>query len=63
MIDSLSVTYHHTIQIVSSTRTHTQPFYGSGFCLGQAGWATIRRNIHPLTPIMVINHPLSASSI
>ena len=24
---------------------------------------TERRNIHPLTPIMVINHPLSASSI
>jgi len=24
---------------------------------------TTRRNIHPLTPIVVINHPLSASSI
>jgi len=31
--------------------------------LGQPGWAGIRRNIYPLTPIVVINHPLSASSI
>jgi len=35
----------------------------SGFYLGQPGWASTRRNIHPLTPIMVINHPVSASSI
>ena len=33
------------------------------FCPGQPGWASTKRNIHPLTPIMVINHPLSASSI
>ena len=26
-------------------------------------WASTRRNIHPLTPIMVINHPLSVSFI
>jgi len=39
------------------TRTHTQLFYGSGFCLGQPGWAGTRRNIHPLTLIVVINHP------
>jgi len=31
--------------------------------LGQRGWAGTRRNIHPLIPIVVINHPLSASSI
>jgi len=31
--------------------------------LGQPGWAGTRRNIHPLTSIVVINHPLSASSI
>ena len=37
--------------------THTQLFYGSGFCPGQPGWAGTRRNIHPLTLIMVINHP------
>jgi len=34
-----------------------------GFCLRQLGWASTRRNIHPLTSIMVINRPLSASSI
>jgi len=32
-------------------------------CPGLPGWASIRRNIHPLTPILIINHPLSASSI
>ena len=30
---------------------------------GITRWAGTRRNIHPLTPIMIINHPLSASSI
>jgi len=35
----------------------------SGLCPGQPGWAGTRRNIHSLTPIVVINHPLSASSI
>jgi len=50
------------------------PFYGvanthatilrlSGFCLEQPMWASTRRNIHPLTVIMVINQPLSSSSI
>jgi len=38
-------------------------FTAFGFCPGQPGWAGTRRNIHPLAPIMVINHPLSASSI
>ena len=31
--------------------------------LGQPGWAATRRKIHPLTPTVVINHPLPASSI
>jgi len=35
----------------------------SAFCLGQTRWASTRRNIHPLLPIVIINHPLSASSI
>ena len=35
----------------------------SGFSPGQPGWAGTRRNIHPLTPIVVISHPLSTSSI
>ena len=32
-------------------------------CPGLPGWAGTRRNIHPLTPILIINHPLSAFSI
>jgi len=35
----------------------------SGTNLGQPRWAATRRNIHPLTPIVGINHPLSAFSI
>jgi len=35
----------------------------SGFCPGKPGWAGTRRNIHPLTPIVVVSHPLSASFI
>jgi len=45
------------------THTHTQPFYIlrlCGFCPGQSGWAGTRRNIHPLTPIVVVPY---ASSI
>jgi len=45
------------------TDTTTTILRLSGFCLGQPGWAGARRNICPLTPVMVINHPLSASSI
>jgi len=49
------------------THMHTHPYTAVlrlfGFCPGQPGWAGTRRNIHPLTLIMVINHPLSASSI
>ena len=43
--------------------THTTVLQLSGFCPGQPGWAATRRNIHPLTPIMVISQPLSASTI
>jgi len=32
-------------------------------CPGILGWAGTRRNMHPLTPILLISHPLSASSI
>jgi len=30
-------------------------------CPGLPGWAGTRRNTHPLTPIVIISHPLSAS--
>ena len=39
------------------THTHTTVLRLHGCCPGQPGWAGTRRNIHPLTPIMVINHP------
>jgi len=39
------------------THTHTTVLQLYGFCPGQPGWAGNRRNIQPLTPIMVINHP------
>ena len=52
MISSLQYTHTHTTIL---------PLYG--FSVGQRGWAGIRRNIHPLTPIVVINRSLSASSI
>jgi len=45
------------------SHTHTTILRLSGFCPEQTGWAGTRRNIHPLTPIVVISHPLSASSI
>ena len=32
-------------------------------CLGLPGLASTRRNIYPLTPILIIRHPLSTSSI
>ena len=45
------------------THTHTTVLRLYGFCPGQPGWAGTRRYINPLTPIVVINRPLSASSI
>jgi len=35
----------------------------SGFCPELPGWAGTRINTHQLTPILIINYPLSASSI
>jgi len=43
------------------THTHTTVLWLCGFCPGQAGWAGTRRNIHPLTLIVVINHPYMLS--
>ena len=44
------------------TYTHTTVLRLSGFCPGQPGWAGTRRNILPLTPIVVIiiNRPLKS---
>ena len=37
--------------------THTTVWRLCGICPRQPGWAGTRRNIHPLTLIVVINHP------
>ena len=39
----------------TTTTTTTAILRLLGFCLGQTGWASTRRNIHLLTPIVVIN--------
>jgi len=55
--------YHHTCTHACThacTRACTQHITVLqlfGFCLGQPRWAGIRRNYHPLSLIMVINHP------
>jgi len=40
---------------IQRTHIHTTVLRLYGFCLGQLGWASTRRNIHQLTPIMVID--------
>ena len=45
------------------TYTHTTVLQLTRYYVRQHGWASTGRNIHPLTPIMVINRPLTASSI
>ena len=62
--DNLS-SFVNNIAVPNTTYTHihTAVLWLSGFCLRQPGWASTRRNIHPLTPHVVINHPLSVSSI
>jgi len=44
------------------THTHTHNRLRA-FGPGQPGKAGTRRNTHPLTPILIIGHPLSSSSI
>jgi len=44
-------------------RSHTSVLWLYGICPGQPGWAGTRKNIQPLTPIVVINCTSSASSI
>ena len=39
------------------THKHTTILWLYGFCSGQPRWAGTRRKIHPLTIIVVINHP------
>ena len=54
--------YHAEWNDINNTHTHTHnhlTFFGPGL----PGWASTRRNTHPLTPILVIGHPLSTYSI
>jgi len=60
--NSVKNTHAHT-HAHTQTHTHMTILCLCGFCPGQPGWANTIRNIHPLTSIMVISHPLSASSI
>jgi len=54
---------HMDIQL-ENTHTHTHTHNSlTAFCPGLPGKAGTRRNIHPLTPILIIGHPLSSSSI
>jgi len=39
----------------TQTHTHATVLQLSGLCPGQPGWASSRRNIHPLTSIVLID--------
>jgi len=50
---------------VVAFNTHTRTLTHNrltAVCPGLPGWAGTRRNIHPLTPILIIRHPLSTLS-
>ena len=47
----------HYLTHNTHTHTHITVVRLCGSCPGQPGWAGTRRNIHPLTLIVVINHP------
>jgi len=47
---------HHELYTHIHTQ-HTTVLRLFGFCPGQPGWAGTRRNIHPLTPVVVIKYP------
>ena len=63
IIPFISLQYHRQVPapgpVFFSGRAQHLPGPGVALLL----WAGTRRNIHPLTPIVVINHPSSASSI
>jgi len=45
---------HEKNNTVNNTHTHNRL---TTLCLGLPGWAGTRRNVHPLTPILIIRHP------
>jgi len=57
---SKQYTYTHTH---THKHTHTTILQLSGFYLVEPRWAGTRRNIHPLTSVVIVTHALSTSSI
>jgi len=43
-----------------TTRTHTHNWL-TVLCPGLPGWASTKRNVHLLTPILIVRRPLSTS--
>jgi len=48
-------------KFAGSVHTHNR-FTALWILSGTTRWAGTRRNIHPLTPILIMSHPLSACS-
>ena len=63
--EKLTITITHArTRVRTHTHTHTHTHNRlTAFVPGQPGYAGTRRNTHPLTPILIIGHPLSSSSI
>ena len=61
MLLKVSPVYNNTVlpimDCMAVKHTHTTVLWLFEFCPGQPRWAGTRRNIHPLTLIVVINHP------
>jgi len=63
LVKDNTVAKNYTKVKVEHTHTHNRL---TALCQGLPGWAGTRRNIlniHPLTPTLIIRHPLSTSSI
>ena len=48
--------FDRNVNKATHTHTHTHDRF-TALCPGLPGWAGTRRNIHPLTPVLLINHP------
>jgi len=58
-----STSLHYATPVENDITTTTTILRLSGFCPGLPGWAGTRGNIHPLTTILIVNHPSSAFTI
>jgi len=59
----MQLAFPFSLEYNNSSTTTTTVLWLSGFCPGLSGCDSTRRNIHQLMPILIINHPLSASFI